>query len=63
MARRVEKAVYTYNNGWPEDPGEVQRFVYDGWTLNTPVSPGETGCTAAQGLRPLWRVKGGTWSW
>jgi RHS repeat-associated protein len=33
MGRRVQKAVYTYNNGWPENPGDVQRFVYDGWNV------------------------------
>jgi RHS repeat-associated protein len=31
MGRRVQKAVYTYSDSWPENPGEVQRFVYDGW--------------------------------
>ena len=35
MGRRVRKAVYVYNNGWPADdsPTEVQHFVYDGWNV------------------------------
>jgi len=33
MGRRVQKEVYTYNNGWPTYPDQVQRFVYDGWNV------------------------------
>lgn len=33
MGRRVRKEVFTYANGWPANPGEVQHFVYDNWNV------------------------------
>jgi len=35
MGRRVRKAVYVYNSGWPaeESPNKVEHFVYDHWNV------------------------------
>jgi len=35
MGRRVRKAVYVYNSGWPaeESPNKVEHFVYDDWNV------------------------------
>ena len=33
LGRRVRKETYTYADGWPTNPGEIQHFVYDRWNV------------------------------
>ena len=53
MGRRVQKAIYTYSGGWPTYPDQVQRFVYDGWTLDTPRLAGRDGLQGSPGASPI----------